>query len=135
MAAAIWTPGSGGVEVLSSKLIKEIALSDQATALLVTVGAAYFRVYAPFVVTAIYASLFVVSSSGIVTVDINRNGVSILSTKLTIDVGEKDSLTAAVPYVITGTTLFSIGEEISLDIDVAGTGAKGLIVYFAGNDV
>ena len=35
-------------------------------------------------------------------VDVLRNGVSLLSTQLTIDAGESSSHTAAIPFVFTG---------------------------------
>lgn len=54
-----------------------------------------------------------------------------LSTKLTIDVGEKTSTTAAIPPVISDSSLAD-DEEITVDIDIAGTGAKGLKVFLLG---
>ncbi len=52
-----------------------------------------------------------------------------LNTKLTIDVNEKDSSIAAIPAVINGASdnVFA-GDQLLIDIDIAGTGAKGLIV-------
>jgi hypothetical protein len=66
-----------------------------------------------------------------VTVDINKNGTTILSTKLTIDVDEKTSATAAIAAVISDAVL-AAGDEITFDVDVAGTGAKGLKVWMIG---
>jgi len=139
MSATIWNPGALG-GTLTSKLVKEIALSDMVTSLVPANGVGYFRVYAPFRVLAFYASLFAVSSSGLVTVDINVNAVSILVTKLSIDANEKDNTTAATPYIITGSPApsfydFTIGQEVSFDIDASGTGAKGLILYMVGFDL
>jgi hypothetical protein len=139
MSATIWTPGALG-DVLSSKLVKEIALSDMVTPLSAANGLGYFRVYAPFRVLAFYASLFAVSSSGLVTVDINVDTVSILTTKLSIDANEKDNTNAATPYVLVGSPTpsfydFSIGQEVSFDLDAGGTGAKGLILYMVGFDL
>ena len=45
--------------------------------------------------TGVRASVNTASSSGAPAVDINEEGTSVLSTKLTIDAGEKTSLTAA----------------------------------------
>jgi hypothetical protein len=84
-----------------------------------------------FTLTAVRASLNTVSSSGIPTVDINEGGVSILSTKLTIDASEKTSTTAATAAVISDATLAD-DAEMTIDIDVAGTGAKGLKVILIG---
>jgi hypothetical protein len=139
MAGSIWTPG-GNSGSLTSKLVKEIALSDMTTVLIAATGLGYFRVYAPFRLLALYASVFVVSSAGLPTVDVNVNGSTILSTKLTIDANEKDSTTAATAYVFTGSPAptswdFTVGQEVSFDLDVAGANAKGLIVYMLGFDL
>jgi hypothetical protein len=82
-------------------------------------------------VTAVRASLTTASTSGAVTVDINDGGTTIISTKLTIDQDEKTSTTAATPAVISDSALAD-DAEITIDIDGAGTGAKGLKVYLIG---
>ena len=105
-----------------------IALSDETTS--ITTGTAKITFRAPFAMTLTQiprASLTVVSSSGIPEVDINKNGVSIFSTRLTIDANEKTSTTAATAAVLS-TTTFADDDEITMDVDVAGTGAKGLKV-------
>src|SRR3546814_12903600 len=61
-------------------------------------------------------SLTTASSSGAVTVDINEAGSTILSTKLTIDQGEKTSTTAATPAVISDASLGDAA-EITIDVD------------------
>jgi hypothetical protein len=107
-----------------------VAVSDESTAL--TTGTAKVTFRAPFSLqwTKIpRASLNTASSSGVVTVDINEGGVSILSTKLTIDQSERTSVTAATPAVLSD-TLCSDDDEFTIDIDTAGTGAKGLKVTF-----
>jgi hypothetical protein len=82
-------------------------------------------------VTGVRASVNTVSSSGVVTVDINEAGTTILSTKLTIDANEKTSVTAAAAAVISDAALAD-DAEITFDIDTAGTGAKGLKVWVFG---
>jgi hypothetical protein len=86
--------------------------------------------------TAVRASLTTAQASGsIFTVDINENGTSILSTKLTIDNTEKTSFTAATPPVISDTSLAD-DSEITIDIDQIGNGtAKGLKVMLIGTYV
>lgn len=79
-------------------------------------------------VLAVRASLATASSSGVVTFDINEDGVSILSTKLTIDANELTSVTAATPPVISDSSIDN-DSKLSIDIDTAGTGAKGWAVY------
>ena len=65
------------------------------------------------------------------TIDINQGGASILSTKLTIDQGEKTSTTAAVPAVIS-TIALTDDAEITVDIDGAGADAAGLKIVLIG---
>ena len=84
------------------------------------------------------AQLSTVSSSGIPTVQIHRSRrasattrtlVDMLSTKLTIDASEFESSDAAAAAVIdTANDDVNTGDQVHVDIDVAGTGAKGLFV-------
>lgn len=79
----------------------------------------------------IYGAVTTVSSSGIPTVQIRNETqtADMLTTKLTIDANEKTSFTAAAAAVIdTGNDDVATGDLLWVDIDVAGTGAKGLIV-------
>ncbi len=110
---------------------KEIALSDLTTALTTGVTKGYWR--PAFAATGVSArlSLRVASSSGLPTVDMNKNGATMMSTKLSIDVSELTSLTAATPVVMS-TTTFAIDDLIEFDQDVAGTGAMGAIVTVTG---
>jgi hypothetical protein len=115
-----------------------VALSDETTT--ITTGTAKATVRSPysFVVTAVRASLSTVSTSGVVTVDINEAGTTILSTKLTIDANEKTSTTAATPAVISTAGLdwlIDSDAELTFDIDTAGTGAKGLKVWVYGHRI
>jgi len=90
-----------------------------------------FRMPYAMTVTEVRANLVGASSSGVVTVDINVGGTTILGTKLTIDSGEKTSLTAAAPATITNANLAD-DAEITIDVDTAGTGAHGLKVTLKG---
>lgn len=109
-----------------------ISCSNETVA--ITAGTAKATWRMPFgysTIDKVKASLTTASSSGPVTVDVNCNGVSIFSTVLTIDEGEKTSFTAAVQPVISA-TMFNEDDEITVDIDAAGTGATGLKVYIIG---
>jgi hypothetical protein len=108
-----------------------VAISDESTAL--TTGTAKVTIRAPRAMTlsTVLGSLNTVSSSGTPTFDVNVNGSTILSTKLTIDVSEKTSTTAAVPVVLSSTAI-ALDDEITFDIDVAGTGAKGAKIVLKG---
>lgn len=108
-----------------------IALSDETTAITTGTNKATFSLPYAFTVTAVYATVNTASSSGIPTVDINEAGTTILSTKLTIDANEKTSATAAAAAVISDDAI-AANAEIGFDIDVAGTGAKGLKVFIQG---
>ena len=79
------------------------------------------------------ASVSTVSSSGIPTVQLRRvragTPADMLSTKLTIDASELDSSTAAAAAVIdAGNDDVATADQIHIDIDVSGTGAKGLFI-------
>jgi hypothetical protein len=119
-----WSPLTPTVSQVSIP----IACSDETTALTTGAGKVTFRMPYALTLTKIKASLTTASTSGLVTVDVNKNGVSLFSTLLTIDVNEKTSATAATPAVLSTTVLVD-DDEITIDIDVAGTGAKGLKVY------
>lgn len=126
--------GSGGAPSDpgdAAPLVLQIAASDLATALVAGNGKAYARAPYAMNLTGVRASLLTASTSGVVTIDVNVAGVSILSTKLTIDATEKTSVTAAAAAVIS-TPAIADDAEITIDIDTAGTGAKGLIVTLIG---
>lgn len=108
-----------------------IAVSDESTALTTGTAKITFRMPYAMTLSGVRANINTESSSGIVTVDINKNGNSVLGTKLTIDEGEKTSTTASTLAVISDTSLTD-DAEITIDIDVAGSGAKGLKVTLIG---
>jgi hypothetical protein len=108
-----------------------IAVSDEETALTTGNAKVTFRMPFAMTLTAVRASLSTASTSGLPTFDINEGGTSILGTKLSIDANEKTSTTAASAATITDSALAD-DAEITIDIDVAGTGAKGAKVYLIG---
>lgn len=108
-----------------------VALSDETTDITTGTAKVTFRAPYAFTVVTVRANVNTVSSSGLPTVDINESGTTILSTKLTIDASEKTSTTAATAAVISDASIAD-DAEITLDIDVAGTGAKGLKVWILG---
>jgi len=121
--------GGGGGGATPFELI--VAASNETSALTTGTAKATFRMPAGVTLTEVRASLTTASSSGVVTVDINESGSSILSTKLTIDANEKTSTTATTPAVISDASLAD-DAEITIDIDTAGTGAAGLKVVLIG---
>lgn len=104
-----------------------IAVSDETTQ--IVIGTDSSVMYAPhkMTLTDVKASLST-SGSTASTFDINVNGSTILSTKITIDANEHTSGTAATPPVISSASI-SEDDRIGIDIDGAGTGAAGAKIY------
>ena len=130
----ILTAASGettGLVWRGSPEVIAVAVSDEETAITTGNAKVTFRMPFAMTLTAVRASLTTASTSGLPTFDINEGGTTILSTKLTIDANEKTSTTAATAAVISDSALAD-DAEITIDIDVAGTGAKGAKVYLIG---
>lgn len=110
-----------------------VACSDETTPLTVGTNKVRFRMPHAFTLLDVRASLTTAQASGsVLTVDVNENGTSILSTKLTLDNNEKTSVTAATPRVISDTSLAD-DAEITVDVDQIGNGtATGLKVTLIG---
>lgn len=109
-----------------------VAASDETTAL--TTGTkTTFRMPRAITLTALRASLTAAQTSGsIFTVDIKKNGTTVLSTLLTIDNTEKTSVTAATAAVISVSALAD-DDEITVVITQVGDGtAKGLKITLYG---
>lgn len=109
-----------------------VAVSDETTALTTGTGKITFRAPTAMEITEVRASLTGAgSTSGTTTIDINDGGTTILSTKLTIDQGEKTSTTAATPAVISDSSIAD-DAEITIDIDAVTGGANetGLKITF-----
>lgn len=130
---AVTPDGLAGSEY-GVKLV-EIMASDMSTAITTGDGKAGFMVPASMngmnLIRAHAALLAAQSSSGTPTIQI-RNATQtadMLSTRITIDANESTSHTAATPPVVdTGNDDVATGDLIYVDVDVAGTGAKGLLV-------
>lgn len=114
-----------------------IACSDETSSITASTGKVKFRM--PYALNlyagtaGARASLTTAQASGnIFTVDINEGGTTILSTKLTIVNTETTSVTAAIPVVISDTSLAD-NAEITVDVDQIGNGsATGLKVCLIG---
>ena len=113
------------------------AISDETTAITTGTGKLSFSIPYQFKVVGVYATLNTVSSSGTPTFDINEGGTTILSTKIVIDANELTGGsagyqgTAAAAAVISDDTIAAFA-QITVDIDTAGTGAKGAKVFLIG---
>lgn len=125
------TVEANGQDVLQETLI--VACSDENTDLTTGTAKVTFRMPYAMTVTKVKASVTTAPTGSTLTCDINESGVSILSTIISIDAGEKTSETAATPPVISDSALAD-DAEMTIDIDqigstVAGTGLK---VYITG---
>lgn len=110
-----------------------LPVGDETTPIVSATGVFTFRMPYAFYITSVRASLTTAQASGsIFTVDINRNGVSILSPELTIDNTEKSSTTALVSAVVVQAVLDD-ENTITIDVDQIGDGtATGLKIYLIG---
>ena len=102
--------------------------SDETTDLTTGTDKIQFRMPYAFTLTSVRCNVNTAPTGSTIIVDINQNGTTILSTKLTIDISETTSTTAAIPAVIS-TSALTDDSIISVDIDqigssVAGTGLK-----------
>lgn len=128
-----WLTDSGDIAEGPDTDAWVIAISDETTDL--TTGTAKVTFRAPYAaaIIAVRASLTTANTGSTSTYDINEGGTTVLSTKLTIDAGEKTSTTAAVAPVISDTSIAD-DAEITIDIDqigstIAGSGAKITIIH------
>jgi len=109
---------------LTTADIYVIACSDETTALTTGTGKVTFRMPSAGTLTAVKATVTTAPVGSALVVDINEAGTSVLSTKLSIDDGEKTSATAATPAVISDSALAD-DAEITIDIDQVGSGTAG----------
>ena len=120
----------------TASVSKELIFNVGDETTVITAGTDKYTLHAPYgiTITGVKLSLTTASTSGIPTIDINENGLSILSTKLTADATEETSVTAAILAVISDVTIAN-NARITVDVDVAGTGAKGIkvTIYYTRN--
>jgi hypothetical protein len=131
------SPGSSGTgtgDAIEPRVVPLIVSDANGSAIAVGDGKAYWRVNALISgrsLSTAAAHLTTASSSGVPTIQIHNvtTGQDMLSTKLTIDANQKDSKDATTPLVVDpAQAVVHTGDELRIDIDVAGTGAKGLQV-------
>ena len=127
-----WVEVTGGTTgTLEQALI--FSASDETSDL--EVGADLLTFAMPFDITLTDVRAFVVTAptGANLEVDVLKNGVSILSTNITIDAGENNSENATTPPVISDVSL-SKDDVISVDLiqigaTVAGAGLKITLIY------
>ena len=111
-----------------------IACSDETTDLETGTANVTFRMPTAGTLTDVKATVTTAPVGSNLIVDINETGTTVLSTKISIDDGEKTSETAATPPVINDSSLAD-DSEITIDIDQVGSGTAGagLKVYLYVN--
>lgn len=120
--------------ILNTKIdTVSIAVSDEFTNLEASTGLATFRMPFAMELTNIKASVTTAPTGSNLIVDVNQDGSTLLSTKLSIDSSENTSVTAATPVVI-GDSSLGYDSEITIDIDQVGSTipGTGLKVYLLG---
>ena len=110
-----------------------VAASALDTDLTAATSQAIYAAPEDMTITQVFAKVGTAPTGSTIVVDINVNASTILSTKISIDVSEKTSLTAATPPVISSASLTQ-GDEITIDIDQVGAtiAGKDLTVYILG---
>lgn len=112
-----------------------VASGDETTDLTTGTAKPSYRIPYAFTVTEVRASVAGAPTGSTIIVDINEDGATILTTKLTIDATEKTSETATTPPAIGGAGPgLADDAEITVDIDQIGSSAagKGLKVTLIG---
>jgi hypothetical protein len=129
---------AAGLEISDTTLrVREsfvIACSDETTNLSTGTAKITFRMPYAFTLTDVRANVNTAPTGSTIIVDINDGGTTIMATnKLSIDVSEETSTTAATPPGITDTALAD-DAEITIDIDQVGSTipGKGLKVTLIG---
>lgn len=127
-----------GVEIIDppnydNTEILVIPISDETTSLSIGTAKLTFHMPYQFNLTKVKAGLTVASTSGNPTFDLNDDGVSVFSTTVSVDANETFSDTATTAAVLTSNPkVIAAGSVVSVDIDTAGTGAKGAKLYLIG---
>lgn len=101
------------------------------TADVVTGNTVTFRAPDAFTLTSVRASVKTASTLNKVDIDVRKNGVSVFSTRVTIDQDEKTSVTASVPAVLPAASIAD-DDEISVRVMDGGNGAEGAVVTLKG---
>ena len=129
---------TGSVVAIDQTHLKQtiaIACGDETTATAAATAVVTFHMPYAFTLTGIKAGVTTAPVGSVLTVDLNEAGSTVLTTKLTIDAGEKTSGTAATAAVIGGAGP-ALADNALMTIDVdgvgSGTAGAGLKVYLIG---
>jgi hypothetical protein len=126
-----WDTGSGVWEARPVTKDIEVKVIDDATVLTTGDGKAIFCIPARmngWNLTAAHGFVTTVSSSGTPTVQIRNvtQAADMLTTRITISASAFTTYGGGQGVIDTGNDDVATGDRIAVDVDVAGTGAKGL---------
>jgi hypothetical protein len=118
---------------VSDTMAMIIACSDETTNLTTGNPKVTFRAPFGFTILGVRANVNTAPVGSTIIVIVYENGVNIFSTNLTIDASEETSVTAAVPVVISDTSIAN-DSELTIEINqigssTAGKGLKVTILY------
>lgn len=136
--AFVLTSGSLASRIYNIETTRGIAVacSDEISQLTATASIANFMLPFNMSLTEILASVRYAPSGSNLIVDVNREGLSVISgsVKLVIEKGEFSSLTSITGSTIASSSLYK-GEMITVDTDQVGSlyGGAGLKIYLIGN--
>lgn len=110
-----------------------VACGDEVTDLTVGTAKVTFRAPYAFTLTNLRANVVTAPTGANLIIDVKKNGVTVLSTLLSIDATEKTSVTATTPHVISVAS-FADDDEIRIDVTQIGSTipGAGLKVAFYG---
>lgn len=124
------------LQAVKSRALPEIILLDTETPLTVVNGVGFIRFVVPawmdsWRIISAHAAVYTASSSGLPTVQVHNltKALNILSTPITINVGQLNSFTATTqPVINTSNRTVNTGDQLRFDCTVAGTGTRGLVI-------
>ena len=129
-ATALTTLGALDKTLIPTEVMT--AASDEITAIVTATDVMQFRMPYAMTGTSVRVSLGSACSTGTFTVDVNVNGATVLSTKVTIDATEKTSVTAVTAAVLS-VTAWPDDAIVTIDVDNQGDGtATGLKITMIG---
>lgn len=132
----ITTSGTIALGVNKAALLSHLGLSDTYVLGLafgdetsdITTGVAKLTFQMPnfaTTLTGVSVNVKTAPTGSVATFDLNENGTSVLSTKITIDAGETTSETAATPPVISDSSI-AANAIMTVDIDGVGSTVAGV---------
>jgi len=110
--------------ISEDELILGVALSQLDTDLEANTGIAKFPCPEDMTIKSVFVQVTTAPTGSTAQWDINVEGATILSPKITIDAGEFSSLTAATPPVISSADVDK-GEDFTIDRDQVGATIPG----------